>query len=151
MRWKWSYHSCLGYIIYWFILKNNNNKCLHSSIMVMHFFSMVSHGFLILLFLWQVITVLEQQDMWWLGELQSGQRGWFPKSYVKLISASMTAPPPPAAPSPAPPRSKTRWWAGRVTSGETSDLSHTRTPLWCIGAPHRYTRYLNTPTLEDTT
>ena len=74
----------------------------------MHFFSMVSHGFLILLFLWQVITVLEQQDMWWLGELQSGQRGWFPKSYVKLISASMTAPPPPAAPSPAPPRSKTR-------------------------------------------
>lgn len=30
--------------------------------------------------------------MWWLGELQSGQRGWFPKSYVKLISA--TAPPP---------------------------------------------------------
>ncbi|CAL8349406.1 unnamed protein product, partial [Boreogadus saida] len=55
----------------------------------------------------EVITVLEQQDMWWLGELQSGQRGWFPKSYVKLISASMTAPPPPAAPSPAPPRSKT--------------------------------------------
>uniref|UniRef100_A0A8C5AQ49 Intersectin 1 (SH3 domain protein) n=1 Tax=Gadus morhua TaxID=8049 RepID=A0A8C5AQ49_GADMO len=40
----------------------------------------------------EVITVLEQQDMWWLGELQSGQRGWFPKSYVKLISASMTAP-----------------------------------------------------------
>uniref|UniRef100_A0A7N5ZU20 Intersectin 1 (SH3 domain protein) n=1 Tax=Anabas testudineus TaxID=64144 RepID=A0A7N5ZU20_ANATE len=41
----------------------------------------------------EIITVLEQQDMWWLGELQSGQRGWFPKSYVKLISATMTAPP----------------------------------------------------------
>lgn len=41
----------------------------------------------------QIITVLEQQDMWWLGELQTGQRGWFPKSYVKLISATMTAPP----------------------------------------------------------
>ncbi|KAJ0005268.1 hypothetical protein NQD34_011482 [Periophthalmus magnuspinnatus] len=41
----------------------------------------------------EIITVLEQQDMWWLGELQSGQRGWFPKSYVKLISASV---PPPA-------------------------------------------------------
>lgn len=40
----------------------------------------------------QIITVLEQQDMWWLGELQTGQRGWFPKSYVKLISATMTAP-----------------------------------------------------------
>lgn len=32
-----------------------------------------------------MITVLEQQDMWWFGEVQ-GQRGWFPKSYVKLIS-----------------------------------------------------------------
>lgn len=41
----------------------------------------------------EIITVLEQQDMWWLGELQTGQRGWFPKSYVKLISATM---PPPA-------------------------------------------------------
>uniref|UniRef100_A0A3B4XF86 Intersectin 1 n=1 Tax=Seriola lalandi dorsalis TaxID=1841481 RepID=A0A3B4XF86_SERLL len=40
----------------------------------------------------EIITVLEQQDMWWLGELQTGQRGWFPKSYVKLISATMTAP-----------------------------------------------------------
>lgn len=36
--------------------------------------------------------MLEQQDMWWLGELQTGQRGWFPKSYVKLISAPVTAP-----------------------------------------------------------
>ncbi|CAK6976759.1 intersectin-1 [Scomber scombrus] len=41
----------------------------------------------------EIITVLEQQDMWWLGELQTGQRGWFPKSYVKLISASIVAPP----------------------------------------------------------
>uniref|UniRef100_A0A8C4ZNY8 Intersectin 1 (SH3 domain protein) n=1 Tax=Gadus morhua TaxID=8049 RepID=A0A8C4ZNY8_GADMO len=48
----------------------------------------------------EVITVLEQQDMWWLGELQSGQRGWFPKSYVKLISASMTAPESGASESP---------------------------------------------------
>ncbi|CAJ1066789.1 intersectin-1 [Xyrichtys novacula] len=40
----------------------------------------------------EIITVLEQQDMWWLGELQTGQRGWFPKSYVKLISATMGAP-----------------------------------------------------------
>lgn len=40
----------------------------------------------------EIITVLEQQDMWWLGELQSGQRGWFPKSYVKLISANMQTP-----------------------------------------------------------
>uniref|UniRef100_A0A669AZQ7 Intersectin 1 (SH3 domain protein) n=1 Tax=Oreochromis niloticus TaxID=8128 RepID=A0A669AZQ7_ORENI len=49
----------------------------------------------------EIITVLEQQDMWWLGELQTGQRGWFPKSYVKLISATTTAPPgaPAAAPS----------------------------------------------------
>uniref|UniRef100_A0A674D6S9 Intersectin-1 n=1 Tax=Salmo trutta TaxID=8032 RepID=A0A674D6S9_SALTR len=35
-----------------------------------------------------VITVLEQQDMWWFGEVQ-GQRGWFPKSYVKLISGPL--------------------------------------------------------------
>uniref|UniRef100_A0A8C3M3S3 Intersectin-1 n=1 Tax=Geospiza parvula TaxID=87175 RepID=A0A8C3M3S3_GEOPR len=27
-----------------------------------------------------VITVLEQQDMWWFGEVQ-GHKGWFPKSY----------------------------------------------------------------------
>ncbi|KAM7408301.1 hypothetical protein PAMA_002147 [Pampus argenteus] len=48
----------------------------------------------------EIITVLEQQDMWWLGELQTGQRGWFPKSYVKLISTTM------APPSGATPRSK---------------------------------------------
>lgn len=44
----------------------------------------------------QIITVLEQQDMWWLGELQTGQRGWFPKSYVKLISTAVA---PPVAPA----------------------------------------------------
>uniref|UniRef100_A0A3B4UM45 Intersectin 1 n=1 Tax=Seriola dumerili TaxID=41447 RepID=A0A3B4UM45_SERDU len=54
-----------------------------------------------------IITVLEQQDMWWLGELQTGQRGWFPKSYVKLISATMTSgvsesPPNGKRPSPSP-------------------------------------------------
>nr|KAF6268902.1 intersectin 1 [Pipistrellus kuhlii] len=32
-----------------------------------------------------VVAVLEQQDMWWFGEVQ-GQKGWFPKSYVKLVS-----------------------------------------------------------------
>uniref|UniRef100_A0A8C2WYQ8 Intersectin-1 n=1 Tax=Cyclopterus lumpus TaxID=8103 RepID=A0A8C2WYQ8_CYCLU len=48
----------------------------------------------------EIITVLEQQDMWWLGELQTGQRGWFPKSYVKLISAK--SPPNGKRPSPSP-------------------------------------------------
>uniref|UniRef100_A0A8V0Y9W5 Intersectin-1 n=1 Tax=Gallus gallus TaxID=9031 RepID=A0A8V0Y9W5_CHICK len=33
-----------------------------------------------------VITVLEQQDMWWFGEVQ-GQKGWFPKSYIIFYSA----------------------------------------------------------------
>lgn len=32
-----------------------------------------------------VIRVLEQQEMFWLGELPNGNKGWFPKSYVKLI------------------------------------------------------------------
>lgn len=35
-----------------------------------------------------IITVLEQQDMWWFGEVQ-GHKGWFPKSYVKLISGPL--------------------------------------------------------------
>uniref|UniRef100_A0A673ICI7 Intersectin-2-like n=1 Tax=Sinocyclocheilus rhinocerous TaxID=307959 RepID=A0A673ICI7_9TELE len=34
-----------------------------------------------------VITVLEQQENWWLGELNRIQ-GWFPKSYVTVLSAS---------------------------------------------------------------
>lgn len=53
------------------------------------FFSVGKTFFLVSM---QIITVLEQQDMWWLGELQTGQRGWFPKSYVKLISAPVPAP-----------------------------------------------------------
>ncbi|XP_063039904.1 intersectin-2b isoform X2 [Engraulis encrasicolus] len=32
----------------------------------------------------ELITVLEQQDSWWLGEL-NGVQGWFPKSYVTVI------------------------------------------------------------------
>lgn len=35
-----------------------------------------------------IINVKEQQDMWWFGEFQD-KRGWFPKSYVKLISGPM--------------------------------------------------------------
>ncbi|KAJ8352480.1 hypothetical protein SKAU_G00239560 [Synaphobranchus kaupii] len=59
-----------------------------------------------------VITVLEQQDMWWFGEVQ-GLRGWFPKSYVKLIagpvrkslsieSGSSDSPPSVKRPTPSP-------------------------------------------------
>jgi len=33
-----------------------------------------------------VIKVLEQQEMFWRGELPNGNQGWFPKSYVKLIN-----------------------------------------------------------------
>ncbi|KAM4692947.1 intersectin-2 [Discoglossus pictus] len=33
------------------------------------------------------IVVLEQQENWWFGEVR-GQRGWFPKSYVKLLPGS---------------------------------------------------------------
>ncbi|XP_067141065.1 intersectin-1 isoform X2 [Centruroides vittatus] len=32
-----------------------------------------------------IISVKEQQDMWWYGEFQ-GKFGWFPKSYVRLLS-----------------------------------------------------------------
>uniref|UniRef100_A0A6I8P4H2 Intersectin 2 n=1 Tax=Ornithorhynchus anatinus TaxID=9258 RepID=A0A6I8P4H2_ORNAN len=31
-----------------------------------------------------IISVLEQQENWWFGEVHGG-RGWFPKSYVKII------------------------------------------------------------------
>ncbi|XP_016064438.1 PREDICTED: intersectin-2 isoform X1 [Miniopterus natalensis] len=34
-----------------------------------------------------VITVLEQQENWWFGEVHGG-RGWFPKSYVRIIPGS---------------------------------------------------------------
>ncbi|XP_038606944.1 intersectin-2 isoform X2 [Tachyglossus aculeatus] len=36
-----------------------------------------------------IISVLEQQENWWFGEVHGG-RGWFPKSYVKIIPASET-------------------------------------------------------------
>uniref|UniRef100_A0AAX7V9R5 Intersectin-1 n=1 Tax=Astatotilapia calliptera TaxID=8154 RepID=A0AAX7V9R5_ASTCA len=81
----------------------------------------------------EIITVLEQQDMWWLGELQTGQRGWFPKSYVKLISATMTAPPasesPPngkrPSPSPTKPSESGEEYVAMYTyeSNEQGDLS----------------------------
>lgn len=31
-----------------------------------------------------VIKVLEQQENWWLGEV-NGEQGWFPKTYVTLL------------------------------------------------------------------
>uniref|UniRef100_A0A6I8PEI2 Intersectin 2 n=1 Tax=Ornithorhynchus anatinus TaxID=9258 RepID=A0A6I8PEI2_ORNAN len=34
-----------------------------------------------------IISVLEQQENWWFGEVHGG-RGWFPKSYVKIIPAN---------------------------------------------------------------
>ncbi|XP_058485779.1 intersectin-2b isoform X2 [Solea solea] len=44
-----------------------------------------------------VIQVLEQQENWWLGELNS-ERGWFPKTYVTLLgdeeSSDMKSSPP---------------------------------------------------------
>uniref|UniRef100_A0A8C4GWN3 Intersectin-1 n=1 Tax=Dicentrarchus labrax TaxID=13489 RepID=A0A8C4GWN3_DICLA len=74
----------------------------------------------------EIITVLEQQDMWWLGELQTGQRGWFPKSYVKLISA--TIPPNGKRPSPSPTKPSESGEAEYVAmytyeSSEQGDLS----------------------------
>ncbi|KAM6943444.1 intersectin-2b [Xenentodon cancila] len=37
-----------------------------------------------------VIQVLEQQENWWLGEL-NGERGWFPKTYVTLLGEEESA------------------------------------------------------------
>ncbi|XP_076872665.1 intersectin-2a isoform X3 [Brachyhypopomus gauderio] len=34
-----------------------------------------------------VITVVEQQESWWFGELH-GNRGWFPKSFVSLVTTN---------------------------------------------------------------
>ncbi|KAK2582098.1 hypothetical protein KPH14_002798 [Odynerus spinipes] len=31
----------------------------------------------------EIINVIEQQNDWWYGELSNGNKGWFPKSYVK--------------------------------------------------------------------
>ncbi|XP_068953446.1 intersectin-2 isoform X3 [Petaurus breviceps papuanus] len=36
-----------------------------------------------------IITVLEQQENWWFGSVHGG-RGWFPKSYVKIIAGPET-------------------------------------------------------------
>uniref|UniRef100_A0A8C0XHL0 Intersectin-2 n=1 Tax=Castor canadensis TaxID=51338 RepID=A0A8C0XHL0_CASCN len=36
-----------------------------------------------------IITVLEQQENWWFGEVHGG-RGWFPKSYVKIIPGNLS-------------------------------------------------------------
>ncbi|XP_074050396.1 intersectin-2 isoform X1 [Macrotis lagotis] len=36
-----------------------------------------------------IITVLEQQENWWFGTVHGG-RGWFPKSYVKMLAGSET-------------------------------------------------------------
>ncbi|XP_048829859.1 intersectin-2b isoform X1 [Brienomyrus brachyistius] len=38
-----------------------------------------------------VITVLEQQENWWQGEL-NGARGWFPRTYVTLLSEGDASP-----------------------------------------------------------
>lgn len=37
------------------------------------------------------IIVLEQQENWWFGEVR-GQKGWFPKSYVKIIPTEAKSP-----------------------------------------------------------
>uniref|UniRef100_A0A3Q1K321 Intersectin 1 (SH3 domain protein) n=1 Tax=Anabas testudineus TaxID=64144 RepID=A0A3Q1K321_ANATE len=76
----------------------------------------------------EIITVLEQQDMWWLGELQSGQRGWFPKSYVKLISPGISDSPPNGkrpSPSPTKPSDSGEEYVAMYTyeSNEQGDLS----------------------------
>uniref|UniRef100_A0A4W5MR58 Intersectin-1 n=1 Tax=Hucho hucho TaxID=62062 RepID=A0A4W5MR58_9TELE len=75
-----------------------------------------------------VITVLEQQDMWWFGEVQ-GQRGWFPKSYVKLISGpvrksmsiesgSSDSPPTMKRPTPSPTKTMDPGEGGRPCSSD---------------------------------
>uniref|UniRef100_A0A7N8YMU0 Intersectin 1 (SH3 domain protein) n=1 Tax=Mastacembelus armatus TaxID=205130 RepID=A0A7N8YMU0_9TELE len=76
----------------------------------------------------EIITVLEQQDMWWLGELQTGQRGWFPKSYVKLISSGVSDSPPNGkrpSPSPTKPSESGEEYVAMYTyeSSEQGDLS----------------------------
>uniref|UniRef100_A0AAQ5YUP7 Intersectin 2b n=1 Tax=Amphiprion ocellaris TaxID=80972 RepID=A0AAQ5YUP7_AMPOC len=44
-----------------------------------------------------VIQVLEQQENWWLGEL-NGEQGWFPKTYVTLLGEEESSDSPPDAP-----------------------------------------------------
>ncbi|XP_043919490.1 intersectin-2 [Protopterus annectens] len=38
-----------------------------------------------------VINVLEQQENWWFGEVH-GEKGWFPKSYVKILPGNDSKP-----------------------------------------------------------
>ncbi|PVD28103.1 hypothetical protein C0Q70_10685 [Pomacea canaliculata] len=33
-----------------------------------------------------VVAIMEQEDMWWMGEM-NGKVGWFPKAYVKLLES----------------------------------------------------------------
>ncbi|KAL1285127.1 Intersectin-1 [Trichinella pseudospiralis] len=37
------------------------------------------------------IRIVEQQEMWWKGELDDGREGWFPKSYVKISEPSSSS------------------------------------------------------------
>ncbi|XP_028046441.1 intersectin-1 isoform X3 [Monomorium pharaonis] len=37
----------------------------------------------------ETINVSEQQDDWWYGSASTGNKGWFPKSYVKEVSTSI--------------------------------------------------------------
>ncbi|XP_078619328.1 intersectin-1-like isoform X19 [Branchiostoma floridae x Branchiostoma japonicum] len=85
-----------------------------------------------------IITIKEQAEMWWSGELD-GKVGWFPKSYVKLISApakkaspgSQASTPLGQAPTPPPQEAKpTAQSAGTecvalytYTSAEPGDLT----------------------------
>ncbi|XP_043841584.1 intersectin-2 isoform X5 [Dromiciops gliroides] len=41
-----------------------------------------------------IITVLEQQENWWFGSVHGG-RGWFPKSYVKILAETKKEEPEP--------------------------------------------------------
>ncbi|KRZ52366.1 Intersectin-1 [Trichinella nativa] len=38
-----------------------------------------------------IIRIVEQQEMWWKGELEDGREGWFPKSYVKIGEPSSSS------------------------------------------------------------
>ena len=41
-----------------------------------------------------VVSVLEQNDKWWSGEVE-GRVGWFPKTFVRLLDPEPPPPPPP--------------------------------------------------------
>ncbi|KAK7108325.1 hypothetical protein V1264_016079 [Littorina saxatilis] len=85
-----------------------------------------------------VITVREQEDMWWHGDL-AGKDGWFPKAYVKLLDqeksslgSSQTSSPMgtleksgSARASPTPERRDGEYYVATYSyvSGEPTDLS----------------------------